>query len=82
MVISVVYCSMKTKEYSFYEFAKAVDNDCWMAMGMSYLDLPDFPIRDYFDGGIDSGKEFDYSVKMCVADIMADNGLEPEDYLV
>jgi len=49
-------------------------------MGMSFNDLPDFPISDYYDAAIQSAKEFDYAVKMCVFDIQADNGLEPLDY--
>ncbi|MAH49053.1 hypothetical protein CMI37_24715 [Candidatus Pacearchaeota archaeon] len=70
----------ETENYTLEQFTESVDQDCWQAMGMSLHDLPDFPIIDYYDGGIKSGKEFDYAVKMCVFDIQADNGLEPYDY--
>ena len=69
-----------TAKITYQQFIKAVDTDCWQSMGCSFHDLPDFPISDYYDAAIQSVKEFDYAVKMCVFDIMADNGLEPREY--
>ena len=74
------YIITMTTNTTYEQFLQAVDEDCWQTMGMSFNDLPDFPISDYYDAAIQSAKEFDYAVKMCVFDIQADNGLEPLDY--
>ena len=55
-----------TTKITYQQFMKAVDTDCWQAMGCSFHDLPDFPISDYYDAAIQSVKEFDYSVNVCV----------------
>ena len=61
---------------TYKDFIEAVDADCWQTLGMSLHDLPDFPISDYWDEEITSGREFDSAVRMCVEDILADNGME------
>ena len=65
---------IKMKTYK--QFVEAVDNDCWETLGMSLHDLPDFPVSDYWDEEIVSDREFDSAVRMCVEDLLIDNGME------
>ena len=64
------------KTYSFSEFLKAVDGDCYVSMGMGRNDLPDFNYGDYWDGDIVSQGEFDNAVQMCVHDVIVENGMD------
>lgn len=62
---------MKTKTFSAW--MKQVEMKLLNTIGLSHLDLPDFPFRDWFDDGI--------SVSEAVGAVLQESEIEESSYL-
>ena len=49
---------------SFREWMKEVDNEIMLTTGLSAVDLPDCPYRDWYDDGMEAGEAAEEAVAM------------------
>ena len=63
---------------SFEKFMRAVDLECYEQLGLSVHDLYDMDFRAHYESMsiIPSWAEWDSTVKFCVEDLKAENGVD------